>query len=104
MGAYSNGKGLGAVRQLVALARYKLKYGGEFADVKHRAFVQIRDALKVGVDKPLRDLTLLEVGCGQWQANVKLFSAMGNTAIGIDPELPPRSITDYPDFMALLTV
>lgn len=99
MEAYSSGRGPGALRQLITLARYKLKYGGDFADVKYRAFVQIRAALELGIGKPLRDQTLVEIGCGQWQANVKLFAAMGNIAIGVDPELPPQSLTDYPRFI-----
>ncbi len=98
-GAYSDAKGRSRLSQLVSLAAYKFQNSRHFADVKYRSFVRIRTALREKLDRPLRGLALLEVGCGQWMANVKLFSAMGNTVFAVDPELPPRSLFGYPDFI-----
>ena len=61
-------------------------------------FLRIRHALESTLGRPLIGQSLLEIGCGQYLANVKIFSALGNTVIGIDPELPPQSILEFLDF------
>lgn len=95
--AYSDAHGVPRLRQVYDLVRYKLAHQDLFADVKYRSFCRIRGALERAVG-PLRGKKLLEVGCGQWQANLLLFSALGADVTGVDPEAPPASVWGFPAF------
>jgi SAM-dependent methyltransferase len=81
------------------LLAYKLENRDRFAEIKHRAFVQLRERLERQRGGPVTGAVLVEIGCGQWLSNVKLFAAMGNEVHGVDPELPPRSLGEYPSFV-----
>ncbi len=92
---YSNFHGLNSIRQTYALVRYKLANKVRFADIKYRAYLHIRERLMAILQEPLEEKRLLEIGCGQWLSNVKLFAAAGSTVVGIDPEAPPSSLYEY---------
>ncbi len=96
--AYSTARGGTLIPQLFWLSRYRFQNRDRFAHVKFQSFLRIRHALESTLGRPLIGQSLLEIGCGQYLANVKLFSALGNTVIGIDPELPPQSILEFLDF------
>lgn len=95
--AYSDVKGVYRFGQMYELIRYKLKNRGRFADVKYHSFKTIRAFVERELGS-VEGMRLLEVGCGQWQANVKLFDALGADVIAVDPELPPRSVFGYASF------
>lgn len=96
---YSAASGRTLIPQLLWLGRYKFQNQDRLADLKFKSFVRIRDALEKHLGRPLTGRTLLEIGCGQWLANLKIFASMGNTVIGIDPELPPQSMPEYQGFI-----
>lgn len=77
------------------LLRYKLRNRDQFAKVKYEAFKRIQHELELRLGGPLHGRTLVEVGCGQWQANASLFAAEGNDVVAVDPELPPRSVRQF---------
>ncbi|MFO0755129.1 MAG: methyltransferase domain-containing protein [Byssovorax sp.] len=94
---YSDARGVEQIRQLFDLVRYKIEHRGRFADIKYRSFCRIREVLERELGG-LAGKRLVEVGCGQWQTNVLLFSALGAEVIGIDPELPPDGPLGYLGF------
>jgi SAM-dependent methyltransferase len=95
--AYSDAHGMQRAQQIYDLARYKFANQGVFADVKYRSFCRIRAALERELGS-LRGKRLVEVGCGQWQTNMLLFSALGAEVLGVDPEAPPATVGGYPAF------
>lgn len=90
---YSNAAARGWLRENLLLLRYKMAAQAALPAMKVRAFKHIRQRLETHLGS-VRGLTLVEVGCGQMLSNVKLFSAMGSRVIGVDPELPPQSLSD----------
>lgn len=93
---YSDARG-GRFGQACELLRYKLENRARFADVKYRSFSRIRELLE-GQLGDLAGKCLYEVGCGQWQTNVRLLDALGADVAAVDPELPPRTPFGYPGF------
>lgn len=83
------------LRQLAQLVAYKIRNRERFALVHFQDFVRIRTALERSWGGQATGKTILEIGCGQWRANVALFSALGHHVIGVDPELPPRTKREY---------
>jgi SAM-dependent methyltransferase len=92
---YSSAKGPSMLRQLVQLVAYKLRNRKRFALVHYEDFVRIRTALQRTWGDNATGKTILEIGCGQWRANVALFSALGHRVIAVDPELPPMTVREY---------
>lgn len=91
---YSSAKGASMLHQLSHLVRYKLANRDRFAAVHFEDFMRIRAVLEREWGEQARGKTILEIGCGQWRANVVLFAALGHKVIGIDPELPPSSLRE----------
>lgn len=98
---YSNAAPRGRLRETVSLVRYKLATSDRMATVKKRSFDRIQEKVERHLGA-LRDRTVVEVGCGQLLANVKMLAAMGNRVIGIDPEVPPQSLADLVRFFGSL--
>lgn len=94
---YSDARGA-RLSQWVALARYKALGAERFAAVKYRGFERIRARLTAHVGADLSGRDVLEVGCGQWRANVALLAAQGATIAAIDPEAAPERVTGYAAF------
>jgi SAM-dependent methyltransferase len=92
---YSSAKGAFMLRQLAELIAYKVRNRKRFALVHYQDFVRIRTALEGVWGRHSTGKTILEIGCGQWRANVALFSALGHQMIGVDPELPPETLREY---------
>ena len=93
--AYSNAPAGARLRQWWELLDYKRRSVSRMAGVKYRSFERIHDALVGALGRPLAGARIVEIGCGQWLANVELLAAHGAQVTGIDPELPPRSAGDY---------
>ena len=98
MASYSSVRGLHALRQLTSLLKYKLANKDVFAGLKYRGFLKIREKLETLFGASLAGKNLLEIGCGQWQSNVKLFSALDCKIVGVDPEVPPSTFFGYPRY------
>jgi SAM-dependent methyltransferase len=80
------------------LLGYKLRGAEHFAAVQHANFERLRAPLELALGRPAKGLSMIEIGCGQWQALSRLFAAMGNDVIGLDPELPPAHLRGYLGF------
>lgn len=81
----------------ISLLHYNIVSRDHLPETKVHTFNRIRAALEARLG-PLAGRTLLEVGCGQWESNVRLFGALGAHVIGVDPELRPRHLLEYPAF------
>lgn len=95
---YSDARSGARLAQWFALARYKSKGAARFADVKHRGFQRILERLQTHLGPDLTSRRIVEVGCGQWRANLALLGAQGADVIGVDPEVTPEHLMDYPSF------
>jgi SAM-dependent methyltransferase len=92
---YSSAKGGSMLRQMAHLVAYKIRNRKRFARVHYEDFSRLRTALQRMWGDHATGKTILEIGCGQWRANVALFSALGHHVIGVDPELPPMTPREY---------
>ena len=77
------------------LVKYKFKNNCKLANVKFNSFQQITNTIKEIDVGCFKDQILLEIGCGQLLANVKIGSQTFSKVIAIDPELPPQSFVEF---------
>lgn len=98
---YSNAAPRGRLREAVSLVRYKLAVSEHMAAVKLRSFERIQEKVERHLGA-LQDRAVVEVGCGQLLANVKMLAALGNRVTGVDPEVPPQSLADVGRFFSSL--
>jgi SAM-dependent methyltransferase len=94
---YSDANGPAHLAQLLSLAAYKRRDPAQMARVKAAAFTRMRDAVAPFVGT-LAGKVVVDLGCGQWMANAKLFAASGARVVAVDPEVPPATAGGYVDF------
>lgn len=97
--SYSDALGIKFLFSNWKVLRYKFTNNIKLATVKYNSFLQIHERVAGISGKSLDQQTVLEIGCGQLLANVKLFSVLCQKVIGVDPELPPQKFFDFMHFI-----
>jgi SAM-dependent methyltransferase len=95
---YSDARPGHRLAQWRSLVASTLRSPDDLARIQLGSFERLRPALEQALGRPARGLSMLEIGCGQWQTLSNLFSALGNDVVGLDPELPPSHPLGYVGF------
>jgi SAM-dependent methyltransferase len=90
---FSTGYDRSRLQNYLALFRHHRRTRTATARIEFERFQQGRDVFERYGHKPVRDSTILEVGCGQRFAATLLFHSLGAKAVGIDMDEVSRSFS-----------